>query len=173
MVSQPRNILLPSSALLRSDDEDHSAVSGDGSGRPASCSAPAPSEESAMAQQIGESLNHILNGLEDLGLEEIPSEMEHELRMAMNLPLDASVSEGGLSPTRLLSFSEEDLSDFSVSSPPLFGDSAAAAVLQIGGGFFALEAVPASPPSGEGCERERRRQEREREKKTKKKKTET
>lgn len=42
-----------------------------------------------MALEIGESLNQILNGLEDLGLDEIPPDMEQDLRMAMNLPLDS------------------------------------------------------------------------------------
>ena len=78
-----------------------------------------------MAARLGESLNHILNGLEDLGLDEIPAELEHDLRLAMNLPSAAS-------------FSDDEVSEELLS--PLLGMSPTnARVLQIGGGILTLE----------------------------------
>jgi hypothetical protein len=44
------------------------------------------SDPFTMPAELGDSIHHILNALEDLGLDEFPSEIEEDLRRALRLP---------------------------------------------------------------------------------------
>lgn len=59
--------------------------------------------------QLGESLNNILDGLEEIGFEDIPPELEYDLRKAMNLPPATHMSSP--SPLSVSSFFQLPLDD--------------------------------------------------------------
>ena len=68
-------------------------------------------ETEAEVAELGESLNHILTRLEDIGIDGIPPELEIDLRHVMNLESPANLT------SRLIDITDDDLEDDLLENP--------------------------------------------------------